>query len=199
MSIVLKHSQLSSAIEDMLQGLTYWMGYKVSSGDRDLLELDFVHRARSILHARLDNSKYALRYEYPYSDSGSNKDKDRREADLVVLEKIIDNNGKKSERLICVMEFKMSDNTNGGVEHDIKKLLFLPDDLDRLVILLFFKANDKLKDFYADDNTLTITALKRDIESQKMPGVTIRVRRIAKAFSTTNYRRCPYLAFCISV
>lgn len=190
MALLTSDKNVSSAIEKMLKGLAFWIGYcKVMN---ELYEHDCVHQAYAILRANLGRDRYALRYEYKYSDIDHYIDTQER-ADLVIL----DNTQKKKDP-ICVMEFKMSDNSNGGVGADMKKLRMIKNtDLPKFVILLFDKDNPNLVKRFTERGENSLRA-KRVDKAKKDPG--FRVRRVAKAMATAdNPKRNPYMAVCIEV
>lgn len=189
MAIIPNCSQINSALESMLQGLAFWMGY--SKCMNELYEHDCVHQAFAILRANFGKD-YALQYEYPYSDIDKSITSQER-ADLVILDK-------NDNTPLCVMEFKMSDNTNGGVTSDVKKLRKISKEgVVKLVILLFYEDNKKLRDVYLTGTGNAIVAKKRPIVLKGIEKP-VRVKRVAKAMATANRpKRSPYMAVCIEV
>ena len=192
MLIISQNSQLSNAMENMLQGLAFWMGY--SRCMNEVYEHDCVHQAFSILRANLGKDKYALEYEYNYSDLDKTIATQER-ADLVILKKT-----PKRKTPICVMEFKMSDNTNGGVEADVIKLRKInKPGLLKFVILLFYNDNLQLRNVYTNGDRNALRAKNSPVFLHKA-GCTVRVRRVAKAMTTADKpKRSPYMAICIEV
>ena len=189
MAIIPNNSQLNSAIESMLQCLAFWMGY--SKCLNELYEHDCVHQAFAILRANFGKD-YALQYEYPYSDIDKGIISQER-ADLVILDK-------NDKTPLCVMEFKMSDNTNGGVAADVKKLRKITrEGVIKLVILLFYEDNKKLRELYLTGSGNAVVAKRRlvTLNGVEKP---VRVKRVAKAMATANRpKRSPYMAVCIEV
>lgn len=188
MSIVSNNIQLSSALEKMLQGLAFWMGYCRCMNE--LYEHDCVHQAFAILRANLDRSKYCLEYEFSYSDIDA-KIKTQERADLVILKKTA-----KKKTPICVLEFKMSTNTNGGVDADVMKLRKIAkQNLWKFVILLINKDNTTVVSQFTDGKNNTLYAKRKAFLKDRTQ---VRVRRVAKAMATAdNPKRNPYMAICI--
>ena len=190
MVLLTRDKNVSSAIEKMLKGLAFWIGYcKVMN---ELYEHDCVHQAYAILRANLGRDQYAIEYEYKYSNINHSKQSQER-ADLVILKKT-----KNQKKPVCVMEFKMSDNTNGGVYADVVKLSKINNtDLPKFVILLFDKDNPNLIKRFTEGKKKSLRA-KRVVKLKN--GSTVRVRRVAKAMATAdNPKRNPYMAVCIEV
>jgi hypothetical protein len=187
MAIIKDNTHLSNALEKMLQGLAFWMGY--SRCVNILYEHDCVHEAFAILRAQLDKSKYILEYEYNYSDIDSTITTKER-ADLVILKKTA-----KKMVPICVLEFKMSTNTNGGVEADVEKLRNIKKKILKYVILLINEDNPALVWQFASGKMNSYTAKRKALLRD---GTTVRVRRVAKAMATAdNPKRNPYMSICI--
>ena len=190
MPIIQNNTQINNALENMLQGLAFWMGY--SRCMNEVYEHDCVHQAFAILRANLGKDKYALEYEYNYSDLDKTITTQER-ADLVILKKT-----PKRKTPICVMEFKMSDNTNGGVEADVIKLRKInKPGLLKFVILLFYSYSGKEKKYaehFMNMNGNVITAKR----IAKLSNTTARVRCVKKAMTTANKpKRYPFMAVCI--
>lgn len=186
MSLLTKDNIVSSAIEKMLRGLAFWIGYcKVMN---ELYEHDCVHQAYAILRANLGRERYAIEYEFKYSVIYPSIDTQER-ADLVILKKT-----KKQNRPVCVMEFKMSDNTNGGVDADVEKLHKIKNkSIPKFIILLFDKDNPSLVRRFTE-------VKKNSLRAKRMKDSNVRVRRVAKAMATAdNPKRNPYMAVCIEV
>lgn len=189
MAIIQYYPQLNSAIGTMLQGLAFWMGY--SKCMNELYEHDCVHQAFAILRANLGKDKYAIEYEYPYVLLDK-RIKTQERADLVILKKT-----PRRKTPLCVMEFKMSDNTNGGVAADVKKLRHISNDISKLVVLLFYNDDKKLCKIFTTGQGNAIVARKTPVVLKGIDK-TVRVRRVAKAMATAaNPKRSPYMAVCI--
>lgn len=189
MPIIKSDAQLSNALERMLQGLAFWMGY--SKCMNVLYEHDCVHEAFSILSVHLDKSKYAIEYEFPYSAIDSRITSQER-ADLVILKKT-----PKKRKPICALEFKMSTNSNGGVEGDIEKLQRISkNNILRFVILMVYEDTPKVVSQFTDGEKNFLSAKRGNLTLKK--GCKVRVRRVAKAMSTADKpKRNPYMAICI--
>ena len=141
--------------------------------------------------------------KYPYENL--HKGIKGKRADIVIARKVPPGTKGNNEDPICVMEFKMSTNTNGGVASDVEKLSKIPDSpkLDRLVILLFLEKNQKLQQQFTRNSGTNIVAHKNPISNKKgkllSEDTKVYVRRVVKAMSTSDGNRTPYLGVCISV
>lgn len=188
MAIISQNSQLSIAIERMLQGLAFWMGY--CRAMNELYEHDCVHQAFAILRTFLGRDKFAIKYEYHYSELDRTIKTNER-ADLVILKKT-----PKKQTPICVLEFKMSDNTNGGVEADLLKLRKIKTkNLFKFAILLFYDDNQTLASRFTQG---TKNALSAKRTAKLSDGSIVYVRRVAKAMATADKpKRNPFMAICI--
>ena len=188
MAIISQNPQLSTAIERMLQGLAFWMGY--CRFMNELYEHDCVHQAFAILRSFLGRDKYAIKYEYYYSKLDRTILTQER-ADLVILEKT-----DQKETPICVLEFKMSDNSNGGVEADLSKLRQIKTkNLYKFAILLFYDDNQILASQFTQGTKNALSA-KRTVKLRDES--IVHVRRVAKAMATADKpKRNPFMAICI--
>ena len=196
MAIKLKHQELNNPVEQMLQGITCLMAYKDCIQNRDSYEAEFVVAACEILNSYLGRKDYSVVMEYPYRNIVGGKT--RKEADLVVIRKTHDKDEKG--HVLCVMEFKMSTDTNGGVEKDVEKLKSLPTGIDRLSVLLFLKPNDGLRRQYVTDSFIAdrnVSSLKANKDLKQ--DTNIRIRRVTKVLRSKKSKRDPYMAVCIEV
>lgn len=196
MALGLNHMNIATPIEQMLQGISCLMAYKDCIQNRDSYEAEFVIAACEILQSQLGRKDYSVFLEYPYRYIiGGNT---RQEADLVIIKK--GNNKEEKGVVLCVMEFKMSTDTNGGVDKDINKLRTLPKSIDRLSILLFLKPNEDIRPRFVTD---LYNAKKERIELDKNKYLSqetnVCVRKVAKVFRTKKSVRPPYMAVCIAV
>lgn len=114
------NKHLFDAIENMLQGLSFWMGYKMEcNSGLSIMECVAVEAAIEILNVHIDHKNYKLECEYPYKSISGVVQPGKKRADIAIIEKA-------SKTCICVMEFKMTTNTNGGVVSDINKIASIP-------------------------------------------------------------------------
>ena len=123
---------LITPIERMLQGLVYWLAYRNVVCRNKVLEHVAVDEAFKILQAYLP-SGYKVNPEYGYNNLDASFGKIR--ADLAIA-----NNQGQCE---CLVEFKLSDNTNGGYKKDVDKLFPLKQkypDVDCFVVVLYRKS-----------------------------------------------------------
>lgn len=164
------NTTLFNTIEHMLQGLAFWLGYRIEcySGHR-IPEAVIVETAIGLLNSHLDHGSYQIRCEYSYRLMGG---KDNQRADIVILER-------STQKPICVMEFKLSDDTNNGVWGDVKKLAQLPNDLYRIVILLSRKKDNMTSLFITGKGY----AKKKIVNPNNVP---VSVIRSAKSMEGTN-------------
>ncbi len=196
MALTLKHHELDDPIDQMLQGVSCLMAYKDCIQNRDSYEAEFVIAACEILNSYLGRKDYSVVMEYPYRSIIGGKT--RKEADIVVIKK--PKNGEEKGRVLCVMEFKMSTDTNGGVEKDVEKLRTLPEEIDRLSVLLFLKPNEALNQQYVTSSFsarkgVRILKVTRDLKKDTK----VRIRRVAKVLRSKKSVRDPYMAVCIEV
>ena len=196
MAITLNHHELDNPVEQMLQGITCLMAYKDCIQNRDSYEAEFVIAACEILNSYLGRKDYSVVMEYPYRIIVGGKT--RKEADLVVLRR--PQNKDEKGQVLCVMEFKMSTDTNGGVEKDVEKLRSLPSGIDRLSVLLFLKPNKGLRQQYVTDSFIadrTVSYIKANKDLKQ--DTNVRIRRVTKVMRSKTSTREPYMAVCIEV
>ena len=194
MAIIKGDKVLNTALDSMLQVLAYWMGLRKAINDV-VYEHDCVHEACSILRSLLGKD-YRIKYEYAYTKLDKTC-KSKKRADLVVLRKT-----ENGESPICVMEFKMSSNTNSGVLSDVKKLSKISrEDLTKLVILMYWNESKILRELYTEEEGIDIVAPSRPVLIPKDKGTyTVSVHRVAKARAAiNNSKRSPYMAICIGI
>lgn len=178
---------LYDAIEKMLQGLSFWMGYKKECyAGHSIMEQVAVDAAVGILNAHLDHTKYKIVCEYPYQSIPGVVASNNQRVDLVILDKV-------ANTCVCAMEFKMSTNTNGGVKGDIKKMSSIPSTVSRLVILLSPKEKDSVVTPFITPNN---HARRKVTLDSGYPQVS--VIRAARAMETPN-SKAPYRAICIEL
>lgn len=195
---IVNNREVNYAIHAMLQGVAFWMGYCRATG-MELYEHDCVHQAHTILRSYLARDMYAIEYEYNYKDIDKHI-KSQERADLVILRKT-----PKRKTPVCVMEFKMSSNTNGGVVGDIRKLRQISKDrkITKLAVVLFYEDNADLRSELTDGMMNDIKAKKgkvwlKGMDSREEPA--LRVARVAKAMATASKpKRSPYMAIGVVV
>lgn len=181
------NKQLFYAIEKMLQGLCYWMGYRYECyATHAISEAAAVEIAVGILNSHLNHNLYVVKCESLYTRCGGDS-KTKERADVVIFER---KSGSKDLIPCCVMEFKMAQGACGGIWNDISKLSKLPKDVARLAILL---ANGNTKVIYDFVDSRTDRA-KRCVKS----AVPIHVLRTAKAMETSCSTH-PYRAICVEL
>lgn len=192
MSLKYSNKHLYDAIEHMLQGLCYWMGYRMECySAHSIMESAAVDVAMSIINARLDHRTYVVKMEYPYSKMGLSGSRER--ADLVVLTK-------RDKELIpeCVLEFKMANSANEGVWGDIKKLNDIPLPITRLAILLS-RCNPNIIGDFVDNIGGINERAKRKVDSpQNDKRIPVRVVFVKKAMESQN-TESPFRAICVEL
>lgn len=181
------NKHLYDAIEKMLQGLSYWMGYKRECyAGHSIMENVAVDAAVGILNAHIDHSIYRIMCEYSYKSIPGAFSPGNKRADLVIIDK-------RTNTCICAMEFKMSTNTNGGVIPDINKISSLPSTVSRLVILLSpMEIASVVSPFITKNNH---AKGKVSLGGSHPP---ISVIRATRAMETSN-SKAPYRAICIEL
>ena len=195
------NKDLYDAVEKMLQGLCYWMGYRLECyAGHTITEGATVEIAVGILNAHLDHHTFVVKCEYPYKKIDLRKNKER--ADIVILEKRKDHKGHNDLIPICVLEFKMATDANGGVWEDVKKLATLPKNLCRLAVLLANGNPSIVNDFILfekNDGGVLKERIKRSIDSKRNKNkVPVRVIRSTKAMETASSKN-PFRAICIEL
>ena len=103
--------EIRNALERTMQGLAYWIAYKKELIGLDLIEADVVGEAEHLLLTRLSN--YYIRREVDYSTLNSSLRK--QYADIGIF-------SRKDDKCICIIEFKLGNNANGGYKHDVQKI-----------------------------------------------------------------------------
>ena len=191
---------LFDAIEKMLQGLCYWMGYRYECySGHPITEYAAIDIAVGVLNAHIDHSFYTIRCEYPYSKIDARTTKER--ADLVILQKIHDEKtGNKKYIPICVIEFKFANDANGGIWSDINKLYSIRSSasISRIAVLLSHGHPAIIKDF-VDNCSLPYEAAKRKINSKKnVKSIPVAVIRSTKAMESKS-TRSQYRAIAIEL
>ena len=181
------NKNLFDAIEKMLQGLSFWMGYKMEcNSGLSIMECVAVEAAIEILNAHIDHKNYKLECEYPYKSIPGVVQPGKKRADIAIIEKA-------SKTCICVMEFKMTTNTNGGVVSDINKIASIPSSLSRLVVLLSpRKEKTIIGSFITTNNN---AKRKVNLQGCNQP---LAVIRAAKAMETAS-TSAPFRAICIEL
>ena len=181
------NKHLFYAIERMLQGLCYWMGYRYECyATHTISEAAAVEIAIGILNSHLDHNVYVVKCESLYTRCGY-KSKTQVRADVVIFER---KSSSKDLVPCCVMEFKMAHGAKKGIWNDIIKLSKLPHDVSRLAILLSSGNSGEINSFV----DISKDKAKRSVNSD----VPIHVVRAAKAMETSGSKH-PHRAICIEL
>jgi len=191
MSLKLIHKELSLPVERMLQGLAYYIAFNECTQGGESTEGTYVEEAQKILTAELGKQQYRIKRELHYSEIVGIQS--REEADLAIIKK-------ETEEVICVLEFKLSSDTNGGIYKDLNKMKVLPDSIDRLSILLFLHPKPRLKGKLMDPVKLIAKKGKRVMQNKKYlkEKTYVHIRRVAKAMPSAKTKN-PFMAVCISL
>ena len=169
------------AVEHMLQGLSYWLGFRTECYSGHLvMEAVAVEVAVQILNAHIDHSMYKVKMEYGYGKVLKNNSNGR--LDLAILD--------KSGNCVCGIEFKTSTDSNNGVAGDIAKLKTLPQTMYRLVVLISQKETSMTRQFVDKEGKA-----RRSIPF--MPNV--KVIRVTKAMESAGNSKYSPKAICIEV
>jgi len=134
-------------------------------------EREFVVEACNTLRRDLGRQDYFVLQEFSYKRLPSKADSSW-EADLIIARRNKDANGKPKkepdpEDVLCVIEFKLSKDTNGNIFKDVKKLRTVSVDIDRLAVVLFLKPNDKIRDILTDKSIVEVELKKKPKEDEK--------------------------------
>ena len=191
MSLKLFHKELALPVEKMLQGLAYYMAFYECTQVGGTTESTYVEEAQRILTAELGKQQYHIRRELHYSEIIGIQS--REEADLAIIKK-------DKDEAICVLEFKLSSDTNGSIYKDLNKMKALPTNIDRLSILLFLHPKPRLKGKLMDPVKLIAKKGKRVMQNKKYlkEKTYVHIRRVAKAMPSAKTKN-PFMAVCISL
>jgi len=184
---------LFKPVEHMLQGLCFWMGYKMEVFPRGgtVPEALCVDKAIELLSVHLDHSNYRLDCEVPYSRIDPTQ-KTRDRADVAVYDR-------KAGAYVCIIEFKRARDMNGCINKDLAKMSRLKSHLLCLEILLFEQGH--IKRF----NKLEASLLTEQGNAKRKTQIAynnylyyVRVVRSAKALSSPKSLTCKR-ALCIEL
>ena len=168
---LINHPELESHIERMLQGLAYYLAYTDCVYGKGVSEREFAVEACNILRRDLGRQEYFVLLEFSYKKIPSTADS-TWEADLIIARRGKDSNGilKKDpapEDIQCVIEFKLSKDTNGNIFKDTKKLRTISANIDRLAIVLFLKPNDKIREILTNQSIVEVELKKKPKDDKK--------------------------------
>lgn len=191
MSLKLLHKELSMPVERMLQGLAYYMAFNECTQGGGTTESTYVEEAQKILAAELGKQQYRIKRELHYNEIIDVQS--REEADLAIIRKDMAD-------VLCVLEFKLSSDTNGSIYKDLNKMKVLPDSMDRLSVLLFLRPNPRLKGKLMDPVKLIAKKGKRVMRNKTYlkEKTYVHIRRVAKAMPSAKTKN-PFMAVCISL
>ena len=181
---------LKKPIESMVQGMAYWIAYSCETKAVKFVEAEAVGEMANMLKNKLSMSA-VIKREVDYRSIDSSI-KGNKRADLGIF---------WDDKCQCLLEVKLSENTNGGYISDIKKLAQIKracPDIDCYVILLYRKSCtiDKPVDFVSKEGR----ALHRNINIPLSATVSIpiRIRRVAKAIASTTVNKMKKVV-CIEI
>ena len=171
------HPNVYHSIERMLQGLAFWMGYKIECyAKHSPVEAVVVDAAVGLLNAHLNHCQYSVCCEYNYRKTISITTNAR--ADVVIVD--------KNNFVVCALEFKLATNSNGGSNSDISKLKSIVGAFPRMIIFLSRK-----------DNKVVGRLLSSSKSEQSRGG--IRIRRSVKVYKSDVPGKNIIRVFCIEV
>lgn len=104
------NNSIKKPINNMLQGLVYWMAYRREMSSIDIIEADAVSTAIDILRSNLPRD-YVVEREIT-----------KTSLPIVGSKKIDLSIRNKDNSYWCLIEFKLADATNAGYIGDIEKL-----------------------------------------------------------------------------
>jgi hypothetical protein len=159
--------------DPVLQGLSYWIGYKKQYFDtHPLSEGAIVSETLALIQSNLDK-QFQLTCEIPYKKLGMTIDNDSR-ADIVIME---------DSRPKYVIEVKKAEAGKSVIDNDLKRLSELKLQLPEVVCyLLLVSQNSKPKRFVNDQGRAN--EKKTTIEKVKF-----KTRRVCKAVNSFNNER----------
>lgn len=169
-------SLLKKPIERMVQGLAYWVAYKWETSAVKFVEAEAVGEAANILFNRIP-FPVKIKREVDYRIICPSIKKSQR-ADLGLF---------YNNQCKCLLEFKLSENTNGGYEADIEKLMqvkALNSDIDCFVVLIYRHSCSLTEPYFLCNGR----ASKSDIVNTTKKGLKykIRVRKVGNAISSLS-------------
>lgn len=167
---------LKKPIERMVQGLAHWVAYKWETSAVKFVEAEAVGEAANMLINRIPFS-VVIKREVDYRIICPSIKKNQR-ADLGLFFK---------NQCKCLLEFKLNENTNGGYEADIEKLMqvkALHPDIDCFVILIYRYSCSRAEPYFLCNGK----ASKSDIVNTTKKGLKykIRVRKVGNAISSLS-------------
>lgn len=169
-------SILKKTIGSLVQGMAYWIAYSCEINAVKFTEAEAVGEITKILQTKIAfPAKICREVEYR-SVCPSIKNSQRADIGIYI-----------ENKYQCLIEVKLSDNTNGGYKADIKKLSQIKQadsTIDCFVILLYRSSCN------IDDPKLFVSidgkALKRTLVDADCK---IRVRRVSNAISSMNAKK----------
>lgn len=187
-------------INQSLQGITYWMGYRqISFPYRDLTEGVIAFALYEIIFANL-KSNQIIHPEVQYSKLIKNRDRkekifgDRACADIVIYEK----DESRGQLIVptTVIEVKRYLGRMGRIEEDLHRLSYAQQNsYEPLRAFLFIASQHRRpKELMTEDDMSD-----RKIHRTKKNCVTYRVRRVCKALHSINKKDRAHYACLLEV
>jgi len=167
-------NDIKAALDRTLQGLAYWMAYKYEKNIIHLKEPDIVSITADLLNARLSNCYIKSEVDY----SSLNNALPKQYADLAIF-------SRNDNKCNCLIEFKLSSNTNGGYKKDVqklKKVKKLIPDINCLVIIAYSKSCTlKVPKLLVTTEGKAKRGIIKDVK-----GVNVKVRRVCNALASKS-------------
>lgn len=162
--------EIRRPLDHMLQGLAYWMAFSGEKNSLKIVESDVVSTAIDLLNILLPKDYYVVR------------EVTRCELNILVGQQRVDLGIKHNGSIVCLIEFKLADATNGGYKKDVVKLEKIKrkdENIDCLVVILYRKSCkvNSPKELVEEDGK----AIRRKITVKDIP---VRVRRVCNSFSS---------------
>ena len=177
-------------IESMIQGMAYWIAYSCETNALKFVEAEAVGEIARILQSKISFPARIKREVSYKSICGTIKNNLR--ADLAIY---------CNNQCQCLIEVKLSEDTNGGYKSDIEKLSQIKQiykGIDCYVILLYRKSCsiESPKRFVSSEGKALRSTL--DIQTSRNNCNKVRVRRVANAITSKDAKKMKR-AICIEV
>ena len=168
------NNSIKKSINNMLQGLAYWMAYRREMSSINIIEADAVSTAIDILRSNLP-SDYVVEREIT-----------KTSLPIVGSKKIDLGIRNKDNSYWCLIEFKLADATNAGYIGDIEKLYQIKNqnsNIDCLSVILYRKhcRFDNPSSFVNDKGKARKTIIK--VGQKNIP---VKVKRVCNAFASAT-------------
>lgn len=168
------NNSIKKSINNMLQGLAYWMAYRREMSSINIIEADAVSTAIDILRSNLP-SDYVVEREIT-----------KTSLPIVGSKKIDLGIRNKYNSYWCLIEFKLADATNAGYVGDIEKLYQIKkqnSNIDCLSVILYRK---HCRFDYPSSFVDSKGKAKRTTIRVGQNNIPVKVRRVCNAFASAT-------------